>query len=105
VKILLVTTVLALSTASLGCKKKENVPDAGAAAAAPKAQAPAARAPAAPLPMVQVAADGTTFKPPVQVSQIPAGAFYCHMGTVEYARMTPGDGKCPVCGMKLKKKM
>ena len=26
------------------------------------------------------------------------------MGTVEYARLDKGDGKCPVCGMMLKQK-
>jgi hypothetical protein len=67
----------------------------------PKA-APAEAAPA--LAMVEVPKDGKEFNPPVKPEQIPAGAFYCDMGTVEYARLDKGDGKCPVCGMMLKQK-
>jgi len=57
-----------------------------------------------PLAPVTVAAEGTSFKPPVQPEQLPKGAWYCDMGTVEYARMTPGDGRCPLCKMRLKQK-
>lgn len=56
----------------------------------------------AEVEMVAVAKDGTKFDPPVEKSQIPAGAWICDMGKVEYARMEKGDGKCPVCGMMLK---
>ena len=51
---------------------------------------------------VAVAKDGSTFEPPVEKSKIPEGAWYCDMGTVHYARMDKGDGKCPECGMMLK---
>jgi hypothetical protein len=51
---------------------------------------------------VEVAADGTKFEPPIKAEQLPEGAWYCDMGTVHYARMEKGDGKCEVCGMKLK---
>jgi hypothetical protein len=51
---------------------------------------------------VVVSKTGTVFKPPVEKSQIPPGAWICDMGTVEYARMEKGDGKCPECGMFLK---
>ena len=51
--------------------------------------------------MVTVAVDGSEFEPPVEIGQIPAGAWYCDMGTVHYARMTRGDGACPRCGMTL----
>jgi hypothetical protein len=51
--------------------------------------------------VVEVAAAGTAFDPPVQISQIPAGAWYCDMGTVHYARLTRGDGVCKECGMSL----
>ena len=70
-----------------GCAKQEPVKAAGAAVAA--------------APMVEVAAEGTNFEPPVAKSQIPAGAWYCDMGTVHFARTEEGDGKCPRCSMKL----
>ncbi len=53
---------------------------------------------------VTVSQAGTTFDPPVKISQIPAGAHYCDIGTVHYARMDKGDGKCAECGMMLKTK-
>jgi hypothetical protein len=53
------------------------------------------------LELVEVAADGTEFDPPVQPEQIPEGAWYCDMGTVHYARLERGDGKCARCGMNL----
>jgi len=81
---------------------------------APKTDEPAETEPAAPTKAtesgpaagdtVEVTAEGTTFKPPIQVAQVPDGAWYCDMGTVEYARLEKGDGKCPVCGMFLKQK-
>jgi hypothetical protein len=58
----------------------------------------------APAAMVTVTAEGTTFDPPVKPEQIPAGAWYCDMGTVEFARLEKGDGKCSACGMMLKEK-
>lgn len=64
---------------------------------------PAKKEPAA-LATVEVAAKGTVFDPPVKPEQIPAGAWYCDMGTVEYASLEKGDGKCPKCGMMLKQK-
>ena len=48
--------------------------------------------------------EGKTFKPPVAKDKIPEGAYYCDMGTVHYARMDKGDGKCPLCKMALVKK-
>ena len=55
--------------------------------------------------MIEVPAAGQKFDPPVKAEQIPAGAWYCDMGTVEWAAMEkPDDGKCPVCGMMLKQK-
>lgn len=60
---------------------------------------------AAPAAMVTVTAEGTTFDPPVKPEQIPAGAWFCDMGTVEFARLEKGDGKCPACGMMLKEKI
>jgi hypothetical protein len=65
---------------------------------------PAAPADAAPLALLAVTAEGTTFDPAVKPEQIPAGAWYCDMGTVEFARLEKGDGKCPACGMMLKEK-
>ncbi len=50
---------------------------------------------------IEVTAAGAKIDPPVAKSKIPAGAYYCDMGTVHYARMDKGDGKCPLCGMML----
>ena len=55
----------------------------------------------APAPRVAVAPEGSTFDPPVRVDQLPTGVWYCDMGTVHYARLEEGDGRCPVCGMTL----
>jgi hypothetical protein len=90
----------AVLTLCFACDKPAEAPktDAPAVVDAPKADAPAA------LAMVEVPATGKEFNPPVKPEQIPAGAYYCDMGTVEYARMEEGDGKCAVCGMMLKHK-
>jgi hypothetical protein len=53
------------------------------------------------LDEVEVSMNGSEFDPPVQISQIPAGAWYCDMGTVHYAQLTRGDGLCRKCGMSL----
>lgn len=55
--------------------------------------------------LVSVPAEGKKFEPPIQPSQIPEGAWYCDMGTVEYARAEKGDGRCPICKMRLKQKV
>ncbi len=55
----------------------------------------------AELEMVEVAADGTEFDPPVEKEQIPDDAWICDMGTVHYAQMEEGDGTCPLCNMDL----
>jgi len=57
------------------------------------------------LALVTVTAEGSTFDPAVKPEQIPIGAWYCDMGTVEFARLEKGDGKCPNCGMMLKEKL
>ncbi|MBA2661176.1 MAG: hypothetical protein H0U74_02690 [Bradymonadaceae bacterium] len=75
----------------------EAEPPAAAQQEAPKEQAGAP----AELAMAVLTADGQTFDPALQVAQIPAGAWYCDMGTVHYARLEEGDGTCPACKMKL----
>ena len=55
--------------------------------------------------LVSVPAEGKEFKPPIQASQLPDGVWYCDMGTVEYARKDKGDGRCPICKMRLKEKV
>ena len=40
-------------------------------------------------------------KPPIEKSAVPDGHWYCDMGTVHFSRADEGDGKCPLCGMKL----
>ena len=54
--------------------------------------------------MVEVPADGKEFDPAVEKSRIPDGTWICDMGTVHWASTEkPEDGKCPVCGMMVKK--
>lgn len=106
---------LILSILSFGCdnKKAEQPENTEAQAkktvensgeAQPEAE-PAAKddEPAEQLKMVEVATAGTKFDPPVEVEQLPKGAWYCDMGTVHWAGMkNTEDGQCPECGMKLK---
>jgi hypothetical protein len=56
------------------------------------------------LPMVEVPAEGKKFEPPVRVQQLPAGAWYCDMGTVHWAQMNEANHVCPFCKMDLKQK-
>lgn len=95
------------------CEKKEDAattePAEGAEAtktetAEPAAPENAAESGASADAKVEVTAEGTKFDPPVKPEQIPDGAWYCDMGTVEYASLEKGDGKCPTCGMMLKQK-
>jgi len=89
-------------------------PAAGAAVAEPAGAAPtadphaghaeAAGAAAAGATMIVVTQAGASIEPPVKQELIPAGAWFCDMGTVHYARAEKGDGKCPVCKMDLKQK-
>ena len=53
------------------------------------------------LEIVEVTAEGTVFEVPVQIEQIPEGAWFCDMGTAHYAQLEEGEGTCPTCGMKL----
>lgn len=57
------------------------------------------------LETVTVSAEGTGFESPVQIAQIPDGAWFCDMGTVHYARLDAGDEKCAICGMNLVQKV
>ncbi len=104
--------IVGLSLALAACESK---PAETAAETGATAEAPAEGAEEAPAEgetgadeggtateKVAVAAAGTEFDPPVEKAQIPDGAFICDMGTVHYARMEKGDGKCPLCGMMLK---
>ena len=120
-----VVTLLALviGLALIGCKgdepAKAEAPNAGAEKAgeakapeaktdeakAPEAKADEAKAEAKTVAIeVEVPAEGKKFEPPIQKVEVPAGAWFCDMGTVHYARMDKGDGKCPICGMNLKEK-
>ncbi len=85
--------ILTCALALWGCESKPPA-TASQTAAGATAAAPAAT-------QVEVAAQGSEFKPAVAKDQIPQGAWICDMGTVHYARMEPGDRKCPLCGMAL----
>jgi len=60
--------------------------------------------PAVKSAQVEVPAEGKKFAPPVRVEQLPAGAWYCDMGTVHWAQMNEGNHTCPLCKMDLKQK-
>lgn len=55
-----------------------------------------------PSQAVEVAENGTRFDPPEAKENMPDGAWICDMGTVHFASVSAGDGKCPICGMSLK---
>ena len=101
----LVTLLSALSAAGCDSEKKESAPSAEAAEAAEKSDAPTEKsdAPAekAEGAKVTVTKEGGKIDPPVKPSAIPDGAWMCKMGTVHYASLDKGDGKCPICGMNL----
>jgi glucose/arabinose dehydrogenase len=62
----------------------------------------ASKTPAKPASgKAEVTKEGSKFDPPIAKAEVPEGAYYCDMGTVHYARMEEGDGKCPLCGMAL----
>jgi len=67
-----------------------------------KTEGSTAAAPAAGT--VEVPTDGKKFDPPIKPEQLPAGAWYCDMGTVHWAQMKEGDKTCPICKMDLKQK-
>lgn len=77
----------------------------GAEASAPDTEVNAPVALEETEPAIEVSAKGTTFDPPIEVEQVPEGAYYCDMGTVHYARTEKGDGTCALCGMALKHKV
>lgn len=88
-----VTLVLAV----FGCSKPS---DTDTTASATPAAQPATATPSADK--VAVAAEGSKFDPAVPVAQMPDGAWACVMGgTVHYAAMDKGEGKCKICKMKL----
>ena len=101
--------LLVFAVGLTGCPKDAAPPPAPVEASAAKTAEPIPSSPpSAPAAstndgMVTVAAAGTKFDPAVNKSQIPDGAYICDMGTVHYASLDEGDGKCPRCHMALKK--
>ena len=97
-------SLLILLLAMTGCEKETTAPVTEPSAQAQTA-APAVDTPApATGGTLEVAASGTKFDPPVQAAALPDKAWFCDMGTVHYAAMEKGDGKCPTCGMMLVQK-
>lgn len=88
-----------------GCSSKSSAPAKAKAkehAAGAKKKVPlATRVDQGPW---QIAATGSEFKPPIQIAEVPEGAWYCDMGTVHYAQSEAGDKTCKLCKMKLKHK-
>ncbi len=71
---------------------------------AAEASPPTATADEAPQPAADPKAEvGTKHDPPIALDKVPDGAWYCDMGTAHYTQAAEGDGKCPLCGMALKK--
>jgi hypothetical protein len=112
---------LALTLVAVGCDKEqaddhahdeanaeapaeetENTEEKAAAPAEDKEEG-AEKQEAKELEQVEVAKAGQKFDPAIQAEQLPAGAWYCDMGTVHWAAMEkPEGGKCPECNMALK---
>ena len=99
-------TLILLCVSALACENKP------ATSPTPEAPTPAAPVAATPSPdngagskVVVVDAQGSKFDPPVEISQLPDGVWYCDMGTSHYARKEQGDGKCELCKMALKHKL
>jgi hypothetical protein len=95
---------------ALGCDSSKTDTEAApaeATTAEPASETPArdegaSKTPAEPASgKAEVTKEGSKFDPPIAKDQVPEGAYYCDMGTVHYARMEEGDGKCPLCGMAL----
>lgn len=94
---LILTTLLGLGLGLLlGCAQ-------GSSPESATTSSPTVAATSAPATdLVEVAKDGTKFDPPVPKEKIPHDAWACVMkGTVHYASMEKGEGKCPTCGMNL----
>lgn len=102
--------LLTLSSSAQACKSEaapkapaQAVKTAAAPAKTETKPAPEAKpAPKAPVKKVVVPKEGKKFDPPVEKAAIPDGAYICDMGTVHYARLDKGDGRCPLCHMHLK---
>ncbi len=119
-KTILMTMAACMFFGLTGCDEKKAAPaeepaakadgakagDTKADDAKPKAaeKAPEKGATNGAVALVTVTKAGSEFDPAVDIAQMPEGAYYCDMGTVHYARMDEGDGKCGLCGMKLKHK-
>lgn len=85
-----------------GCdEKKAETPEAPVVATDGEDKTKTDEVKGADTAKITVTAAGAKIDPAVAKAKIPAGAYYCDMGTVHYARMDKGDGKCPECGMML----
>lgn len=102
------TLVVVIATCLLlpACQPREPGPTPDQIAAEKVSQAMQAGADdgSGQLPQVEVAPEGSRFNPPVRVTQLPPGTWYCDLGTVHYARPDQGDGQCPVCGLALSRR-
>jgi rubrerythrin len=114
-------TIAIFATATTGCEKNEDAPTDGQEATRTQAEGDEATAEqeesdeaegkpeqnadeGEKVAMVEVPAQGKEFDPAVEKSRVPDGVWICDMGTVHWAAAEkPEDGKCPVCGMLLKK--
>lgn len=99
-KMMMLLLTCGLAVAILGCSG-EKTPAAQSSASPVAQQASPAVTPSGDK--VEVKAEGTKFDPPVAKEKIPDEAWACVMrGTVHYASLDKGTGKCPTCKMKLK---
>lgn len=110
---LLTLCMIALTCLSLMACEKPATPETPATPEAPATPTAENEKPAEPAKLevkegVAIALDdlkgGKSLEPAAKLDQIPAGAYFCDMGTAHYARAEEGDGRCPRCGMKLVKK-
>jgi ABC-type transport system substrate-binding protein len=95
-KILTLLLLSSFALTVLGCTQPSDSGD-------PSTQVSATPASATPsADKVTVEATGTNFDPAVPKEQLPDEAWACVMGgTVHYATLTKGDGKCARCKMDL----
>lgn len=97
-KRIVLVTLLSLAFLAAGCSQ---APSADAPDKTTKAS-PATKTSTPSADLLEITKEGSKFDPPVSAKKIPHEAWACVMnGTVHYASMDKGDGKCPTCKMKL----
>ena len=94
-----------LSKPVIFCALAFGLARAGACTKSNEAQTPTESAsPKTVAPQNGNATVGVKHDPPLAISAVPHGHWYCDMGTAHFTSEKPGAGNCPLCGMKLVEK-